>query len=158
MALAFLVVILPAFLELLKKNIGDIEVATLDSYQGREVKIMIFSFTRSKKNNKVGFLDDARRLNVAFSRPESKLILIGNSKTLCNRRSHFDYYYVKLFEQLVLHTKEIGTFIEGSKKRNNRLQPGKRKREINYIKSTKKTVGSIKIGTQLNGKVIKRID
>jgi len=144
--------------ELLKKNMGDIEVATLDSYQGREVKIMIFSFTRSKKNNKVGFLDDARRLNVAFSRPESKLILIGNSKTLCNRRSHFDDYYVELFEQLVLHTKEIGTFIEGSKKRNNRLQPEKRKREKNYIKSTKKTGGLIKIGAQLNGKVIKRID
>ena len=104
--------------ELSKKNLDDIEVATLDSYQGREVRIMIFSFTRSSKNNNVGFLDDARRLNVAFSRPETKLILVGNSETLTCPRNHSDSYYTKLFERLVLHAKgkEHGTFISGIKK------------------------------------------
>lgn len=84
-----------------------IEVSTLDSFQGMEFDIIVFSFTRSarptQENKKVGFLDDARRLNVAFSRAKKKLILVGNSSTLTNRSSHYDrlFNYTKLFEKLV---------------------------------------------------------
>ena len=105
----------------------NIDVSTLDSFQGKEYDIIIFSFTRSSdhskvpgingkpKFSKVGFLDDARRLNVAFSRAKKKLILIGNSKTLTDKRSHYDriFDYTKLFKRLVeLSNKEkIGNFI-----------------------------------------------
>src|SRR5690606_3788913 len=89
----------------------NIDVSTLDSFQGKEYDIIIFSFTRSsdhkiapfingrQKFSKVGFLDDARRLNVAFSRAKKKLILIGNSKTLTDTRSHYDriFNYTELF-------------------------------------------------------------
>jgi predicted RNA-binding protein with RPS1 domain len=104
-----------------------IDVSTLDSFQGKEYDIIIFSFTRSSDHNKapivngkskfskVGFLDDARRLNVAFSRAKKKLILIGNSKTLTDYRSHYDriFNYTQLFKRLVeLSNKEkIGNFI-----------------------------------------------
>lgn len=105
----------------------NIDVSTLDSFQGKEYHIIIFSFTRSSdhskalivngrpKFSKVGFLDDARRLNVAFSRAKKKLILIGNSKTLTDYRSHYDriFNYTQLFKKLVeLSNKEkIGNFI-----------------------------------------------
>lgn len=105
----------------------NIDVSTLDSFQGKEYDIIIFSFTRSSDHNKapivngkpkfskVGFLDDARRLNVAFSRAKKKLILIGNSKTLTDYRSHYDriFNYTQLFKRLVeLSNKEkIGNFI-----------------------------------------------
>lgn len=105
----------------------NIDVSTLDSFQGKEYDIIIFSFTRSSDHNKaplvngrpkfskVGFLDDARRLNVAFSRAKKKLILIGNSKTLTDHRSHYDkvFNYTQLFRRLVeLSKKEkIGNFI-----------------------------------------------
>lgn len=105
----------------------NIDVSTLDSFQGKEYDIIIFSFTRSSDHNKapvvngkskfskVGFLDDARRLNVAFSRAKKKLILIGNSKTLTDKRSHYDriFNYTELFRNLVrLSNKdEIGNFI-----------------------------------------------
>ncbi len=93
----------------------NIEVATLDSFQGKEFDIIIFSFTRSanhqkpevvngrKKFVKVGFLDDARRLNVAFSRAKKKLVFIGNAKTLTDKRSHYDgiFNYTELFTNLV---------------------------------------------------------
>lgn len=107
--------------------IKNIDVSTLDSFQGKEYDIIIFSFTRSsdhdhapfengkKKYAKVGFLDDARRLNVAFSRAKKKLILIGNSKTLTDPKSHFDkvFNYTELFKTLVRLGKneEIGNFI-----------------------------------------------
>lgn len=105
----------------------NIDVSTLDSFQGKEYDIIIFSFTRSSDHNKaplvngrpkfskVGFLDDARRLNVAFSRAKKKLILVGNSKTLTDHRSHYDkvFNYTQLFRRLVeLSKKEkIGNFI-----------------------------------------------
>lgn len=108
----------------------NIDVSTLDSFQGKEYDIIIFSFTRSsdhskapiengnRKYAKVGFLDDARRLNVAFSRAKRKLILIGNSKTLIDSKSHFDkvFNYTKLFRTLVGLSKkeEIGNFINAA--------------------------------------------
>jgi predicted DNA helicase len=117
--------------EFIKKSTAcqnkNIEVATLDSFQGKEYDIIIFSFTRSsdhnkvrtvegkKKFNKVGFLDDARRLNVAFSRAKKKLILVGNENTLTDYRSHFDviFNYTNLFRKLVQLSKndKIGNFI-----------------------------------------------
>ena len=105
----------------------NIDVATLDSFQGKEYDIIIFSFTRAsnfskptiingkKISNKVGFLDDARRLNVAFSRAKKKLILVGNATTLTDKRSHFDllFNYTDLFKKLVKLSRktEIGNFI-----------------------------------------------
>lgn len=108
-------------------NFKQIDVSTLDSFQGKEYNIIVFSFTRStdhkkpqiingqKKFTKVGFLDDARRLNVAFSRAKQKLILVGNSQTLTDSRSHYDglFNYTQLFRKLVeLSNKEkIGNFV-----------------------------------------------
>ena len=84
-----------------------------------EFDVIVFSFTRSaspeQKNKKVGFLDDARRLNVAFSRAKKKLILVGNSETLTDSRSHFDvlFNYTGLFSKLVDLSKndQIGKFV-----------------------------------------------
>jgi superfamily I DNA and/or RNA helicase/predicted RNA-binding protein with RPS1 domain len=87
---------------------NSLEVATLDSFQGREYDIIVFSFTRSAVNGKVGFLDDARRLNVAFSRARKKLILIGNAETLKSNRSHFDPYYTTLFSNLWRYASKYG--------------------------------------------------
>lgn len=97
-----------------------IEVSTLDSFQGMEFDVIVFSFTRAaspdQRNKKVGFLDDARRLNVAFSRAKKKLILVGNSETLTDPRSHYDtlFNYTSLFSRLVDLSKNdsIGNFVE----------------------------------------------
>jgi superfamily I DNA and/or RNA helicase len=108
-------------------NYKTIDISTLDSFQGKEFDIIVFSFTRSanfkkpefidgkKKSTKVGFLDDARRLNVAFSRAKKKLILIGNANTLTDPKSHFDgfFNYTNLFQKLVQLSKkeDIGNFV-----------------------------------------------
>lgn len=108
-------------------NFKNIDISTLDSFQGKEYDVIIFSFTRSsnhrnaptvngrKKYTKVGFLDDARRLNVAFSRAKKKLIFVGNAVTLVDGKSHYDglFNYTKLFNKLVELSKneEIGRFV-----------------------------------------------
>ncbi len=58
-------------------------VATLDSYQGQERKLIIYSSTRSdyKKSSKqprIGFMKELRRLNVAFTRCKNQMIVIGD--------------------------------------------------------------------------------
>jgi DNA replication ATP-dependent helicase Dna2 len=60
-----------------------LEMSTIDKYQGRDKSTIILSLVRSNKNNKAGrLLQDARRLNVAFTRAKCKLIVIGSFRTL----------------------------------------------------------------------------
>jgi len=57
----------------------DLEVSTVDAYQGREKDVIIYSWVRSE--NKLGFLD-FRKLNVAITRAKHALWIIGKSQTL----------------------------------------------------------------------------
>lgn len=60
----------------------DIEVATVDSFQGRESDICIFSITLSNSRDYLGFLRSVERLNVALSRPRDLLVIVGD-QTFC---------------------------------------------------------------------------
>lgn len=58
-------------------------VASLDSFQGQERDLIIYSLTRSKKNGdpheaRVGFMKELRRLNVAFTRSKKQLVIVGD--------------------------------------------------------------------------------
>ncbi len=57
-------------------------VASVDSFQGQERELILFTFSRSNKGGQVGFLADWRRLNVAQTRTKGQLIMIGDSSTL----------------------------------------------------------------------------
>lgn len=56
--------------------------STIDSFQGRECDIVIFSAVRCNSAGDVGFLDDERRLNVMWTRPKHALIIIGDRATM----------------------------------------------------------------------------
>ena len=55
-----------------------IECGTVDSFQGRQADIGIFSVTRSNLDHEVGFLGELRRLNVALSRAKEALVIVGD--------------------------------------------------------------------------------
>ena len=62
-------------------------VMTVDSWQGREKPYMIMSAVRSNEDMVVGFLNSYRRLNVAITRAQHGLIIVGNRKTLSNDKN-----------------------------------------------------------------------
>ncbi|WP_456367730.1 IGHMBP2 family helicase, partial [Thermococcus sp.] len=43
----------------------EVEVKTVDGYQGREKEVIVLSFVRSNRKGRLGFLEDLRRLNVS---------------------------------------------------------------------------------------------
>jgi ATP-dependent RNA/DNA helicase IGHMBP2 len=61
---------------------NKIAVNTIDSFQGQERDIVYISMTRSNTDNKIGFLSDTRRMNVAMTRARKKLVVIGDSATI----------------------------------------------------------------------------
>ncbi|MBD1430081.1 AAA domain-containing protein [Sphingobacterium litopenaei] len=59
-----------------------LQIHTIDSFQGQEKDIIYISLTRSNSLQKIGFLSDIRRMNVAMTRAKKKLIVIGDSGTV----------------------------------------------------------------------------
>ncbi|KDQ53776.1 hypothetical protein JAAARDRAFT_61145 [Jaapia argillacea MUCL 33604] len=55
---------------------------TIDSFQGRESDIIIFTTVRCNVSNDIGFVEDERRLNVAWTRARLGLIIVGDRRTL----------------------------------------------------------------------------
>ncbi len=63
-------------------NAENLEIDTVDGFQGREKEAVLISCVRSNANGEIGFLADTRRMNVALTRARRKLIIVGDSATL----------------------------------------------------------------------------
>lgn len=59
-----------------------VNINTVDSFQGREANIVIFSCVRAAQSGGIGFLSDVRRMNVALTRAKHFLFVIARCKSI----------------------------------------------------------------------------
>ncbi|KAI0477640.1 AAA domain-containing protein [Xylariaceae sp. FL0804] len=61
----------------------DVELHTADRFQGRDKEVVVLSLVRSNEARSIGdLLRDWRRVNVAFTRAKTKLLVVGSRDTL----------------------------------------------------------------------------
>lgn len=68
----------------------NIEINSIDGFQGQEKDLIIITLTRSNEMGIIGFLSDYRRLNVAMTRARKKLVIIGDGSTLSSNALYLD--------------------------------------------------------------------
>ncbi|XP_036391211.1 DNA-binding protein SMUBP-2 [Megalops cyprinoides] len=84
--------------DLLRQRISlkhpELEIKSVDGFQGREKEAVVLSLVRSNRRGEVGFLAEDRRINVAVTRARRHLAVVCDTQTVCNHgflKSLVDY-------------------------------------------------------------------
>ncbi|KAI3385318.1 hypothetical protein SNEBB_011213 [Seison nebaliae] len=87
---------------LLKLNFPqtDIEIKTIDGFQGREKDVIVLSLVRSNTEGNVGFSLNDHRINVAITRAAKHLCIIANASTFNRKKTS------KFFSSIQTHFNE----------------------------------------------------
>lgn len=94
----------------------EVELNTVDGYQGKEKDIILFSCVRAGGKKGIGFLADVRRMNVGLTRGRLNVLVVGRAETLQQN---------KHWRALLEHAKRMGAFVSISHPGCNLLAMGK---------------------------------
>lgn len=83
-------------------EVPEVEVNSIDGFQGRENEAIILSLVRSNLRENIGFLRDWRRMNVAVTRARRHLAVICDSKTIMDKG-------------IIAHIQKVGLVIPAEK-------------------------------------------
>ncbi|KAF3773227.1 DNA-binding protein SMUBP-2 [Nymphaea thermarum] len=101
-------IITPYAAQMLRSNtdkLKEMEISTVDGFQGREKEAIIISMVRSNSKKEVGFLSDNRRMNVAVTRARRHCCLVCDSETV----NHDSF-----LKRLVEYFEEHGEYLSAS--------------------------------------------
>ncbi|XP_067849809.1 DNA-binding protein SMUBP-2 isoform X1 [Heptranchias perlo] len=72
--------------QLLRKELSskhpELEIKSVDGFQGREKEAVVLSLVRSNRRGEVGFLAEDRRINVAVTRARRHLMVVCDARTV----------------------------------------------------------------------------
>ena len=80
-------------------DVNDLEIDTVDGFQGREKEAVVVSLVRSNPQGELGFVADIRRINVALTRARKKLIVVGDSATIARHPFHDGFVPIHLVRE-----------------------------------------------------------
>ncbi|KAM7524538.1 hypothetical protein LguiA_014440 [Lonicera macranthoides] len=83
----------------------ELEISTVDGFQGREKEAIIISMVRSNSKKEVGFLSDHRRMNVAVTRARRQCCLVCDTETVTSD---------KFLKRLIEYFEEHGEYLSAS--------------------------------------------
>uniref|UniRef100_A0A671NR38 DNA-binding protein SMUBP-2 n=1 Tax=Sinocyclocheilus anshuiensis TaxID=1608454 RepID=A0A671NR38_9TELE len=66
----------------LSHKYAELEIKSVDGFQGREKEAVVLSLVRSNRKGEVGFLAEDRRINVAVTRARRQLVVVCDSQTV----------------------------------------------------------------------------
>ncbi|HEC1606692.1 hypothetical protein IPC29_06595 [Pseudomonas aeruginosa] len=78
-------------------SVLDIKIDTVDSFQGSEADIVLYSTVRTE--GQIRFLLDRQRLNVACSRARENLIFFGHAQFLCRRERKEGMLFTRIIDR-----------------------------------------------------------
>ncbi|XP_014495935.1 DNA-binding protein SMUBP-2 isoform X2 [Vigna radiata var. radiata] len=102
-------VVLLKILKNKEDRLKDVEISTVDGFQGREKEAIIISMVRSNSKKEVGFLSDRRRMNVAVTRSRRQCCLVCDTETVSG-----DGFLKRLIE----YFEEHGEYLSASEYQN----------------------------------------
>lgn len=76
----------------------NIQVNTVEGFQGHEKDFIIISTTRSNVSGSLGFLEDDQRMNVMLTRARKAVIIVGDALTLRKKENTRWREYVEYLE------------------------------------------------------------
>jgi len=85
---------------------GDVEVSTVDGFQGRERDVIIFSVVSSQKGG-MQFAGNKNRFNVACTRAKDRFIMIGNRDAIEEKAPNWN-----TFRSFVNYVEETGGILD----------------------------------------------
>jgi ATP-dependent RNA/DNA helicase IGHMBP2 len=83
----------------------ELEVDTVDAFQGREKEAVLVSLVRSNPDGELGFLADVRRMNVAITRARRRLWVVGDSATIASHA-----FYAAFLEAVGKHGSHVSAW------------------------------------------------
>lgn len=100
---------------LVQSKLKDVECASVNTFQGREMDYIVLSCVRSNPQHIIGFLKDPKRLNVALTRARYGLIVVGDAVVLKYDdlwKKYLAYHFAQstLVEGTVGNWRAINTF------------------------------------------------
>ena len=97
-------------------DVDQVQLAAVESFQGRERDYICVTFVRSDTNS-LGFISDPRRLCVALTRARRGLFMVGNPRTLAQ--------YSPVFERMLLDLSSRGLLVSAVNGEFGRWQPSR---------------------------------